>query len=83
MKGRDSLESSKQTPTSPETKGNVLVSVRVRPDAKSEQSRGGRGDWNVDGRKSLVSYQGKEGGDYYYGMEWDIVKLTCADLISR
>lgn len=24
------------------------------------------GEWSVDGRQSLVSYRGKEGGDYYY-----------------
>ena len=23
----------------------------------------------VDGRRSLVAYKGREGGDYYYGMK--------------
>jgi centromeric protein E len=51
-----------------EGKGNVIVSVRVRPDANT----GGDppktdGEWMVNGRKCLVSYRGKEGGDYYYG----------------
>ncbi|TVY87961.1 Kinesin-related protein [Lachnellula willkommii] len=46
-------------------KGNVLVSVRVRPDANTSKSDG---DWAVDGRKNLISYRGKEGGDYHYGM---------------
>ncbi|CAN8099014.1 unnamed protein product [Discula destructiva] len=47
-----------------DTKGNVLVSVRVRPDAGAH----GRpdGDWLVDGRKSLIAYNGKEGGDHFY-----------------
>ena len=50
----------------PDGKGNVLVSVRVRPDAGS-QDRKTEGEWMVDGRKSLIAYGGKEGGDYYYG----------------
>ncbi|KAK1781059.1 putative kinesin [Copromyces sp. CBS 386.78] len=48
-----------------EKKGNVVVSVRVRPDASgNEQTTDG--EWMVDGRRSLISYNGKEGGDYYY-----------------
>ncbi|CAK7198297.1 Kinesin-like protein kip2 [Sporothrix eucalyptigena] len=46
-------------------KGNVIVSVRVRPDA-SGQDHKTDGEWMVDGRKSLVAYRGKEGGDYFY-----------------
>ncbi|KAJ6262378.1 Kinesin-4 [Drechslerella dactyloides] len=43
-------------------KGNVLVSIRVRPagEAAKESS-----EWTVDSSKSLVRYNGKEGGDYY------------------
>lgn len=48
-----------------EGKGNVIVSVRVRPDASAEKSSGK--DWMVDSRQSLVAYRGREGGDYYYG----------------
>ncbi|CAK1367970.1 Kinesin-like protein KIP2 [Cercospora beticola] len=47
-----------------DAKGNVLVSVRVRPDAGSEDKP--EGEWMVDGRRSLISYRGKEGGDYRY-----------------
>lgn len=46
-------------------KGNVLVSVRVRPDAGGNE--GAPAEWMVDARKSLIGYNGKEGGDYYYG----------------
>jgi centromeric protein E len=48
-----------------EGKGNVIVSVRVRPDAggKNDQHR----EWMVEGKKQLISYRGKEGGDHYYG----------------
>jgi centromeric protein E len=48
-------------------KGNVIVSVRVRPDLGGNSDRGDS-EWLVDGKKSLISYRGKEGGDYYYGM---------------
>ncbi|KAL1861453.1 Kinesin-like protein kip2 [Diaporthe australafricana] len=48
-----------------DSKGNVVVSVRVRPDAGAQDHRPD-GEWMVDGRKSLIGYQGKEGGDYYY-----------------
>ncbi|TDZ26736.1 Kinesin-related protein 11 [Colletotrichum orbiculare MAFF 240422] len=47
-------------------KGNVLVSVRVRPDASNNENNKTEGEWMVDGRKSLVAYRGKEGGDYFY-----------------
>jgi centromeric protein E len=50
-----------------EGKGNVLVSVRVRPDSGANDHGRVEGEWMVDGRKSLVSYRGKEGGDYIYG----------------
>ncbi|KAL2180266.1 kinesin motor domain-containing protein [Thermothelomyces heterothallicus CBS 202.75] len=46
-------------------KGNVIVSVRVRPDL-SGQDNPPNPDWVIDGRKSLIAYRGKEGGDYYY-----------------
>ena len=72
-RGREEVDppSSKGTKSAntKEAKGNVIVSVRVRPDA------GGSGDnssseveWMVDGRRSLVAYRGREGGDYYYGL---------------
>ncbi|KAI2470025.1 kinesin-domain-containing protein [Annulohypoxylon bovei var. microspora] len=48
-----------------EGKGNVIVSVRVRPDAGSNNGKP-EGEWMVDGRRSLVAYRGREGGDYYY-----------------
>jgi len=54
-------------PDDKDTKGNVLVSVRVRPDATGGDG-GGRadGEWMVDGRRGFISYKGKEGGDYRY-----------------
>lgn len=47
-------------------KGNVVVSVRVRPDAAGNDSKVD-GEWMVDGRRSLIGYRGKEVGDYFYG----------------
>ncbi|RKF53930.1 Kinesin-like protein KIN-7D, mitochondrial [Erysiphe neolycopersici] len=59
--------SSHQYPSGPfEAKGNVLVSVRVRPDIGSNIGCKTEGEWMVDGRRSLIAYRGKEGGDYYY-----------------
>ncbi|KAH7270101.1 kinesin motor domain-containing protein [Fusarium redolens] len=46
-------------------KGNVVVSVRVRPDANGNNGSP-EGEWMVDGRKSLISFRGKDGGDHYY-----------------
>ncbi|KND89485.1 Kinesin-like protein 11 [Tolypocladium ophioglossoides CBS 100239] len=59
-----SSTSDKRTSKS-EGKGNVLVSVRVRPDANADQ-QSPEGEWMVDGRTSLIAYRGKEGGDHYY-----------------
>ncbi|OLN88760.1 Kinesin-related protein 11 [Colletotrichum chlorophyti] len=47
-------------------KGNVVVSVRVRPDASGGDNSKAEGEWMVDGRQSLVAYRGKEGGDHFY-----------------
>ncbi|KAI9808263.1 MAG: hypothetical protein M1825_004720 [Sarcosagium campestre] len=60
----DHVGDSKHSSTQ-EAKGNVIVSVRVRPDVGNDNSRA-EGEWMVDGRRSLVAYRGKEGGDYYY-----------------
>lgn len=49
------------------SKGNVVVSVRVRPDAGAGDAATTDGEWVVDGRRSLISYRGKEGGDHRYG----------------
>ncbi|KAF4981536.1 hypothetical protein FDECE_17677 [Fusarium decemcellulare] len=46
-------------------KGNVVVSVRVRPDSNGNNGSP-EGEWMVDGRKSLISFRGKDGGDHYY-----------------
>ncbi|KAK7970539.1 Kinesin-like protein [Apiospora saccharicola] len=56
----------KRTSKGLDGKGNVVVSVRVRPDAGANEQGRVEGEWMVDGRKSLVSYRGKEGGDYHY-----------------
>lgn len=63
--GEDAAGTSKTGPRPKEAKGNVIVSVRVRPDANEAPRPGG--ECMVDGRRALISYGGKEGGDYYYG----------------
>ncbi|KAF7545544.1 hypothetical protein G7Z17_g9095 [Cylindrodendrum hubeiense] len=57
--------SADKTALKPDGKGNVLVSVRVRPDAGNNSGHP-EGEWMVDGRKSLISYRGKDGGDHFY-----------------
>ncbi|USW57747.1 Putative kinesin-like protein [Septoria linicola] len=60
-----SAKSKRDSGAGKDAKGNVLVSVRVRPDAGSEENKP-EGEWMVDGRRSLISYRGREGGDYRY-----------------
>ncbi|KIW12370.1 hypothetical protein PV08_09647 [Exophiala spinifera] len=57
---------SKRNSKGKESKGNVIVSVRVRPDPGNTNNGQAEGEWMVDGRRSLVAYRGKEGGDYHY-----------------
>jgi len=63
-----STSKSEKRNSAKDSKGNVIVSVRVRPEVNPGQD-GGRAEleWMVDGRKAAVAYRGKEGGDYRYG----------------
>ncbi len=64
----DEAQDNERNPGGKEARGNVIVSVRVRPDSGTQESSSqGDGEWMVDGRRSLVAYRGREGGDYYYG----------------
>ncbi|KAL9028028.1 MAG: hypothetical protein Q9196_003537 [Gyalolechia fulgens] len=69
-RGRDAPEDDKiarkPSSTNKEGKGNVIVSVRVRPDAHGNGDARSEGEWLVDGRRSLISCRGREGGKYYY-----------------
>ncbi|KAE9971773.1 hypothetical protein BLS_004316 [Venturia inaequalis] len=47
-------------------KGNVIVSVRVRPDQAPSERDQSDVEWLVDGRHSHIAYRGREGGDYSY-----------------
>lgn len=49
-----------------ESKGNVIVSVRVRPDTSGQDHSKSDGEWMVDGRRALIAHRGKETGDYHY-----------------
>ncbi|KAF7596188.1 hypothetical protein BBP40_003087 [Aspergillus hancockii] len=62
----DTAGASKPHSKSKEVKGNVIVSVRVRPDVGSTEASKSNGEWTVDARRSLIIYSGKEGGDYCY-----------------
>ena len=69
-RGRDEIKGTLSAKTSiregKENKQNVIVSVRVRPDTSADNSGKSEGEWMVDGRRSLVAFRGREGGDYYY-----------------
>ncbi|SLM33445.1 kinesin family protein [Lasallia pustulata] len=62
----DSVSDSAKRSKANDGKGNVIVSVRVRPDVSGSGNSKTEGEWMVDGRRSLVAYRGREGGDYYY-----------------
>ncbi|ROT37373.1 kinesin-domain-containing protein [Sodiomyces alkalinus F11] len=63
---RHAGDSSEKRSSKTDGKGNVLVSVRVRPDAGGNENNKTEGEWMVDGRRALISCRGKEGGDYHY-----------------
>lgn len=70
-RGRDVTEldaNASESISAKESKGNVIVSVRVRPDTAGNEDARSEGEWLVDGRRSLISYRGRERGDYYYGI---------------
>jgi centromeric protein E len=70
VRGRKkSMDSKRSSETAKDNgKGNVIVSVRVRPDTGGGDANSEDGEWMVDGRRSLISYRGREGGDHIYGM---------------
>ena len=63
---QDTITDGRRQSQTKDAKGNVVVSVRVRPDANGGDSGNAEGEWMVDGRRSLISYNGREGGDYRY-----------------
>lgn len=48
-------------------KGNVIVSVRVRPDIGTKDGRQDQ-EWDVDNKRASIAYKGREGGEYGYVM---------------
>ncbi|CRG89858.1 Kinesin-related protein 4 [Talaromyces islandicus] len=64
--GADSTAAGKKGPKPKEAKGNVIVSVRVRPDNGAPEGSRADGEWMVDGRRSLIAFKGKESYDYFY-----------------
>lgn len=53
-------------PSHKDGKGNVIVSVRVRPDNNAKDGKQEQ-EWEVNNKKALISYRGREGGEYIYG----------------
>jgi centromeric protein E len=67
LDGGEPAGSVKKTARPKEAKGNVIVSVRVRPDTGAADGCRTEGEWMVDGRRSLIAFKGKESYDYLYG----------------
>ncbi|KUL87271.1 hypothetical protein ZTR_03387 [Talaromyces verruculosus] len=63
---KDTLGAGRKAARPKEAKGNVIVSVRVRPDNGASENSRAEGEWMVDGRRSLISFRGKESYDYLY-----------------
>lgn len=53
-------------------KGNVLVSVRVRPDVGAKDSKQEM-EWEVNNKRAIITYRGREGGEYTYGRAFHTV----------
>jgi len=53
--------------TTSQNKGNVIVSVRVRPELGGPKHRSGGSEWWIDGEEATISYRGRESGEYTYG----------------
>lgn len=51
-------------------KGNVIVSVRVRPDIGTKDGRQDQ-EWDVDNKRASIAYKGREGGEYGYDNVFD------------
>jgi centromeric protein E len=49
-----------------DVKGNVIVSVRVRPDVGVKDGKPEL-EWEVNNKGAIITYKGGEGGDYVYG----------------
>lgn len=91
----DRVRNSNRLSDAKEAKGNVIVSVRVRPDASGSGDQKSEGEWMVDGRRSLVAYRGRERGDYYFGewrhdsmdgsraMAYMAIQITCLRLTTK
>lgn len=73
----------KMSSTNKESKGNVVVSVRVRPDAAGNGDARSEGEWLVDGRRSLISFHGREGGNYYYGTSLTVPEQKLMLTVAR
>ena len=56
--------------TQKDGKGNVIVSVRVRPDVGAKDGKQ-EVDWEVDNKRAVISYTGREGGNYAYDNVFD------------
>jgi centromeric protein E len=62
----DDTSTGELSPLPKDGKGNVVVSVRVRPDAGAKDSSQ-EADWEINNKRGLLTYNGREGGEFCYG----------------
>ena len=81
VRGRGESSSADRSSIHKDGKGNVLVSVRIRPDAGTKDAKQDL-EWNINGKRSMIAYKGKEGGEYIYGIvaQHDAWIRTAADM---
>lgn len=65
-RGRELSKTTSADKDASSQKGNVIVSVRVRPNASNSENSGLQ-DWELDNRAGVITYRGKEGGDFQSG----------------
>ncbi|KAF2749899.1 kinesin-domain-containing protein [Sporormia fimetaria CBS 119925] len=68
-RGRADTHAADGTAATKDGKGNVIVSVRVRPNVVRDAAQ--ESEWDINGKRALVGYKGREGGDYYYDNVFD------------
>lgn len=65
---QNGLSRSRSAKKKESSKGNVVVSVRIRPEQNGlADGNGSTGEWYVDSQGDEITYHGKDGGAYHYG----------------
>lgn len=69
-RGRSDNAAGDRNSISKDGKGNVVVSVRVRPDIGAKDSKQ-EVEWEINNKRALLAYKGREGGEFFYDNVFD------------